>query len=360
MLSNNKEIMKKLINKLRRKKPQEPHARITNETIAEHRERILAGGRRFKYPVQYARHRLVISAISIAVAALLLLIGLIYYQLYRAQSSNDFMYRVTKVLPLPVASIDGQPVLYGDYLMKYRSSVHYLQEKEQVSLKTDDGKRQSDRIKQEAMADAVADAYAIKLAGEKGITVTDSELQLFLQQQRESADGAVSSATYHAVILDYYGWSADEYEHATYNKLLRQKVSYAVDDTAKKLADTVASQTRAANADLKTIADTVGGAKNASIIYGVSGMVPKVNQDGGLAKKAATLKVGEVSDVIRSTTGDGYYIIKLVETNDTQVSYQYIHVLLTTFDSQLADLKKSDTTFKEYIAVPKVDETTTK
>ncbi len=37
---------------------------ITNETVSEYRERILAGGRKFKYPVQYARHRLVIKTSS--------------------------------------------------------------------------------------------------------------------------------------------------------------------------------------------------------------------------------------------------------------------------------------------------------
>ena len=44
-----------------------------DETVAEHRERILAGGRKFKYPVQYARHRLVINAILVTLAALVLL-----------------------------------------------------------------------------------------------------------------------------------------------------------------------------------------------------------------------------------------------------------------------------------------------
>ena len=56
--------MKKLRRKKRSAEAEQP-SRITNETVAEHRERILAGGRRFKYPVQYARHRLVINTIII-------------------------------------------------------------------------------------------------------------------------------------------------------------------------------------------------------------------------------------------------------------------------------------------------------
>ena len=55
--------MKKLTAKLRRQKPEEEKpSRITNETVAEHREQILAGGRKFKYPVQYAKHKLVLNS----------------------------------------------------------------------------------------------------------------------------------------------------------------------------------------------------------------------------------------------------------------------------------------------------------
>ena len=47
--------MKKLLRKALGKNappPPETGGRITNETVAEHRERVLAGGRKFKYPLQ--------------------------------------------------------------------------------------------------------------------------------------------------------------------------------------------------------------------------------------------------------------------------------------------------------------------
>ena len=183
--------MKKLLNKVRRK-PQEEPGRITTETIAEHRERILAGGRRFKYPVQYARHRLVINATLISVGVIILLVTFIGWQLYFVQATNDFMYRVTKVVPLPVAKVDGEDVRFSDYLMKYRSSIHYLEEKELLNLNSEDGKSQSDFVKQQAMEDAITDTYALKVAKEQGIAVSDAELEAFLKLQRNSSDGAVS------------------------------------------------------------------------------------------------------------------------------------------------------------------------
>ncbi len=352
MPSSFKEIMKKLIAKvLRKKNAPEPSSRITNETVAEHRERILAGGRRFKYPVQYARHRLVINAIIISVAAVIIMAVIGWWQLYPLQNTDTFMYRVTKVLPLPVASVDGYPVLYSDYLMKYRSSAYYLEKKEQVSLNSTDGKRQLDYIKQQAMQDAVADAYAQKLAKGLNITVSDQELESFLTLQRQSPDGEVSQQTYDAVVLDYYNWTPDEYRYETKNKLLRQKVAYAIDQDASTLSSALLPKAKATGSNFQTIVSQTAAVGGSKATYGASGWVPRSNQDGGLAIAAAKLQKGGVSDVIKSTTGDGYYILRLVDSNDSQVSYEYIQIPLGKFSNDLAAIIKAGKV-KHYISIP--------
>lgn len=342
--------MKKLLVKIRRQNNKTP-SRITNETVAEHREQILAGGRRFKYPVQYVRHRLVINAVIISIVAIVVLAFVGWWQLYPMQNTSTFMYRVTRVLPLPVASVDGQLVPYRDYLMKYRSSAYYLQNKEQISLKSDDGKRQLGQVKQQAMQDAVADAYAAKLAKKEKITVTVAELETFLKLQRQSSDGEVSQQTYDAVVMDYYNWSPDEYRYATKNKLLRQKVAYAVDKDASTLRDLIAPLAQASGSKFQDIVATsqaIGGSKAA---YGASGWVPKTNQDGGLADAAAKLTQNKVSDVIKSTTGDGYYFVRLLDINDTQVSYEYIQIPLSAFKKDLDTINKAGKV-NEYISIP--------
>lgn len=347
--------MKKVFNKIRRKKEPEAPGRITTETIAEHRERILAGGRRFKYPVQYARHKLVINAIIVGVAAIILLVTVTWWQLYLAQNTSDFMYRVTRVIPLPVAVVDGEPVRYSDYLMKYRSSIHYLQEKERLNLATEDGKRQSDFVKNEAMADAVADAYAAKLAREQNITVSNVELEEFLKQQRMSPDSEVPEATYEAVILDYYGWSPDEYREAMKSKLLRQKVAFAIDDKAQTATDDVANRIKEGSTDLRALAETINKANENSVTYGALGFLPKTNQDGGITAAAAKLKKGQISEAIRSTTGDGFYYIKVLDSNNTQVNYEYIQIPLTVFNERLRQIQSSGDRIDEYIAIPEVE-----
>ncbi len=339
---------------MRKKQPQEPATRITTDTLAEHREKVLAGGRKFKYPVQYQRHRLVINAMLIGLGAVLLLIGIGWYMLYSAQNTSEFMYRVAKVVPVPVATVDGEPVQYSDYLMKYRSAEHYLLEKEQIDGNSEDGKSQLSYVKSQAMDDAVADAYATKLARNLDIEVTNADLEAFLKQQRQSSDGEVSEATYNAVISDYYGWSPSEYREAMRSKLLRQKVAYAVDSNADKITQSIETSVKAGNTDLNGLATGLNAQKEGTVTYMPAAWVPKNNQDGGLAEAAGKLSKGQVSTAIKTTSGNGYYYVKLVDSNDTQVQYEYIHVPLTEFNTKLEQVAK-DNKLSKFI---KVEDTT--
>ena len=346
-----KEQMKKLLGKFRKQSEVQPSARITSETVAQHRELILAGGRRFKYPIQYARHKLVINAIIISVVALVLVVIVGWWQLYPAQNTSEFMYRITKVLPLPVASIDGQPVLYSDYLMKYISSVNYLQQKEQLNLKTDDGKRQIEYIKQQSMQDSLTDAYAIKLAKGLNISVSDSEVEASLISQRQLVSIEMSEQAYKSVVVDYYGWSSSEYSHITATKLLRQKVAYAVDKDALKISDNISSMLKNdPTLDFAQLATTIATQTGAKVTHSVSGLVPKSNKDGGLAAEAVKLQTGQISLAFKSTLADGYYFIKQVAVNDKQVNYEYIKVPLTTFMTELGNAISSGKVTK-YISV---------
>ncbi|MCX6728875.1 MAG: peptidylprolyl isomerase [Candidatus Saccharibacteria bacterium] len=344
--------MKKLIKKIRRKDKEPLPTRITSETIEQHREHILAGGRKFKYPIQYARHKLVINAILISVAAVIIALALGLWQLYFAQNTSQFMYHVTKVIPVPVAYVDGQPVLYSDYLMEYLSSVHYLERKEQLNTKTDSGKRQVDYIKQKSMEYVIENAYAAKLAGNNNISVSSPELDNYLKQSRQTAAGEISEQTNNAVILDYYGWSPDEFRYMASKVLLRQKVAYAIDKDALKTAGTVETAlVKTPDSVFKDLSAAIGKSTGTKTTFGSSGWVPKTNQDGGLALQASKLKKSEISPVIKSTTGEGFYIIRLIDSNSSQVNYEYINIPLTAFTNSLKSTIKNGKVTK-FISIP--------
>jgi hypothetical protein len=347
--------MKKVRLYKRKKSAPEAEApeRITNETVAEHRERILAGGRRFKYPIQYAKHRLVINTIIISLVALITIAVVVWWQLYPAQNSSTFFYRITRVLPLPAASIDGFPVRYSDYLAGFRSQEHYLQVKENVDLYSKENKPQLDYIKRQALDDAVADSYAAKLAGELKIKVTKQQIVDAIMRQRQSRDGVTSQEAYDAIVLDHFNWTPEEAREVTARKLLHQEVSYTIDSLAAKQRDEVLEKLKT-ESDFDKAAASITPVGTAKVESGVTPLVPRNNQDGGLAEAASKLEIGQVSAAFRSATGDGYYIVKPIQKDgSSRVSYAYLKIPLTEFQKRLRQVK-SDHHFVEYIKIPEI------
>jgi len=150
------------------------------------------------------------------------------------------------------------------------------------------------------------------------------------------------------------GWEPNEYRQATKSKLLRQKVAYQIDKTAEQKQGQASTLLKDQNADLEKVAAQLGGSGDTKVTAGISGLVPKTNRDGGLSTAAAKLQVGQISPVIKTTTGDGYYFVKLLDKSDSQINYSYIRIPLTTFNKQLAQLKKNGKVH-EYISVPSAD-----
>lgn len=341
--------MKKLLRKLPRRKSQEaaeqPRERITNETVAEHRERILAGGRKFKYPVQVAKHRLVITSVVIGIIAVALLVLLTWQQLYIAQNTSSFMYRITQLVPLQVGSVDGHGVRYSDYLKKYRSSIHYLQQQNSINLGSEDGHRQAEFIKRREITNAEKNAYAMKLAADKNIKVSNKEVNDFIQ--RDLTAKRVSQEAYERTVLkSFYDWTLDDYKDIVHTELLKRKVSFAVDTAAKTQADALHTQL-AGGADFAAVAKASSDDVATKSTGGDVGILPIDNQDPhGLIAAAKNLQPNQLSQVI--TGADGYYIIKLIEKTDATIRYAQIKVSLHTFDDQFVALQKANK-IHEYI-----------
>jgi hypothetical protein len=156
--------MKNLLNRKDKKQPKKLPTRITNDTVAQHREKVLAAGRKHKYPIQYTKRRLVWITMFVSVAILAIFVGLGWAQLYLWKDTSDIAYRITKILPLPVANIDGENANYSDYLLYHRSSLAVLQTQGQSD--------QKDKVKfyqNQSINKALEVAYAKRLARENNI-----------------------------------------------------------------------------------------------------------------------------------------------------------------------------------------------
>lgn len=337
--------------KIKQKKNPIP-SRITNETVAEHREQILAGGRKFKYPVQYARHKLVINAILVVIVAAVLLAILGWWQLYPMQNSGTFMYRVTKIIPVPVASVDGQPVPYRDYLVSFRASKFYLDKYDEIKLDSKDGQRQLEHVKRQSLDMAEQISYARKIASRYGVSVSDKEINDFISKERDTANGRTSQETYDAAIKMLFDQTTADYRLSVANSLLRDKVAFSIDKNATKQIGGAKKIIQQNGGDFVAVADEMKDTQGGRVTVGQSGVIPlTTNKYNGLRiTEISALKQGEVSGVLKSTTDDGYYFVKVIEKTQSQVNFTYLHIPLRQFSDDFAKLKKSGKV-NEYITV---------
>ena len=329
-----------------------PADRITNTTVEARRQEILEKGRKFKYPVQYSKHKLDINAIVISTIAAAIGAIALWYQLYKVQNTGTFIYRVSLFAPVSVADIDGEKALYSDYLAQYRSNISVTEKQEGPLASKEDEKRRSDYYKRQSMDNIIANTFAIKLAKEYSISVSDEEIEEVFNEHRKTSNSEISESAFNKIIEDNYGLSPREYRRMFIElPLLRKKVTAHIDGNAKQLQSEVVAKLKANDNDFAKTADQFGGRVEMS----APGFVKLTNIDGGRTQIAATLSKGQVSKPFISRASDGYYIVKLLDKKDDEVSYAYIKIPFTEFNKHLESIK-SEGKIKEYISVPEVSQ----
>lgn len=309
------------------------------EKVEERRDEVLSRGRKFKYPMQYAKHRLVIQTVIISVVAIIAMVAVGWLMLYRWQDTSDMVYRITQVIPVPVAEVDGEKVRYSDYLMIYRSNLITAEQQGGQLGGLEDGDMMRADYRQAALSAAVEYTYALKLGKELGIEVTDAEIDAAFEDHRKVGGIDRSEEGFLKIVKDNFGMTKSEYRRMLYLSLMRAKVAQAVDEEALELAEQVDTHLAASSGDLRAAAEAMGE----SVIYEETGkLVDNMNVDEGRSDKAATLEPGQVSERFLSNNGDGYYYVKLVEKNDTQVNYNSLKIAFSEFDRMVEELYAED------------------
>lgn len=348
-MKNIKEKAKKIRDKVsKRAESRESQIdKITNTTLEEQRREILNKGKKFKYPVQYSKNRLVVNALVIAGVILITGAILLWYQLYRVQNASEFIYRFTAILPFPVAKVDGEKALYSDYLMEYRANMQIANAKKDEIEGANNTNALSTLNKSKAMKNAIANAYAQKIARELGISVSDKEISEVFDAQRKTQNTELTESALYKIAADNYGLSPNEYRRMFIElPLIRRKVTTQIDKNADKLKNEVSKYLSENSNNFSKAVEYFGD----KIEYSKPGKVRKTNIDGGRSRIAAGLKVGEVSKPFISNSGDGYYIVKLIEKTDNEVNYESIKIKFAEFNKQLEQLEK-DGKIQKYIKV---------
>ncbi|MBO4855259.1 SurA N-terminal domain-containing protein [Candidatus Saccharibacteria bacterium] len=332
--------MSKFIENIKERRSKKKNINITQQNLEESREEILTKGKKFKYPFQYAKHRIVISAIAIAVVAIATFVGIGWYQLYKAQNTGEVMYRFTKVLGLPVAEIDGHKVLYSDYLMLYRSSITSI-ERQRGKLDDSDEEIKALKVfyKRQALNDAEMYAYVLAELEARNLTVSASEIDEVIDGHKSIDGEKRSDEAFEGIVRDNFGLNMSEYRRLIMLSLAKRKLSVEIDEDAKKAAEEVEDALRAHGNNFSKVADIM---KNNDLIsYEAAGNAVEVsNLDSGRAEVAMKLeKKGDVSERFISKNGDGYYYVRLVAKDDKKVSYETISIRFSKVDNDVQKLR---------------------
>ena len=305
------------------------------EKVEERREEVLAKGRKFKYPLQYTKHKLVINTILVAAVAVVAMVVAGWLALYQFQSTGEMMYRVTQVLPMPVAEVEGAKVRYSDYLMIYRSNLQTSEQQSGQLGNTEDDDLVRAEYKRTALEAAVEYTYAMKLGKELGLSVAEEEIDQAFDEHRKVGGVERSEEAFLKIVQDNFGMNRREYRRMLELTLMKAKVEQEIDETAQAVAAEVETMLNENGGDMAAVAESLGE----QVEYEATGqLVDNMNVDGGRSNKAMTLEPGQVSERFLSNNGDGYYFVKLVEKTETQVNYESIKVKFTTFAERVAQL----------------------
>lgn len=286
--------------------------RITNETVAVHREEVLSSARKYVYPLQHSKHKIVLISTSIFILAFVSFFAYTTIALYRLKSYSTFLYRVTQVLPFPVAKAGPSYVAYENYLFELKHYIHYYQDQQKLDFNSESGKQQLDQFKKRALDKVVNDAYIKQLAKTNKVSVSDKEVneEITIVKQQNRLGG--SDKVFEDVLKEYWGWSIDDFKRSLSQQLLAEKLLPVLDPATVQKANIALNE-------LKGGADFVATAKKYSDDpskdtggdFGL--LVDRTNRDIPAQTVAALFKLqpGKYSDVIN--TGYSLEIVKLTD-----------------------------------------------
>lgn len=330
--------------------------RITNETVAEHREEVLSSARKYIYPLQHSKHKIVIFTITIVLASIVAFFTYCTLALYRFQGTSTFLYKATQVIPFPIARQGSKFIAYENYLFEVRRIMHYYENNQKIDFNSNFGKEQLAAQKQRALDDVINMAYIKQIAKEKNISVSDREVEDLIVLLRNQGRLGSSDQILEDVLKQFYGWTRNDLKRSLSNQLLEQKVLQALDTDTKGRADAVLAQVKAgrdfaklakANSDDVTTKDR-GGAFAFTITPTSKEVTPQA------IAAIFALKPGQTSGIVN--IGTGLEIFKMLELKDSQAKVAHIAFNFKDINEFLNDRKEKQPT-KPYIKLPEVQNT---
>jgi hypothetical protein len=315
--------------------------RITNDTVADHREDVLSSARKYIYPLQHSKHSIVRISLNLLVVVILAFFAFCIIDLYKFQDTGGFIYDVTKIVPFPVAKEGNSWVSYESYLFELRRNMHYYATQQQAVFTTKSGKLQLDRLKTQALNTAVENDLVKQLAKKYNVTVSSNEVNNELNLVKSENRLGSSNQVFKEVISQYYGWNMTDFKTELQQQLLQQAVVAKLDSEAWVRAQNALNQINK-GATFSSVAQAVSNDASTSGNGGAYPTAISINDQQIspiITSELFLLKPGQVSPVIN--TGFTLEIVKVLDRTGTSLHAAHIQINLQSINNYINPIKQS-------------------
>jgi parvulin-like peptidyl-prolyl isomerase/multisubunit Na+/H+ antiporter MnhC subunit len=323
---------------------EESVTRVTNETVAEAREDVLKSARKFVYPLTHSKHRVLTVSTIIVSLAIVSFLSYMVFSLYKKKDTSTFTYHVTQVLPFPIAKVGSSFVLYENYLFELKRYIYYYNNVEKVDFSNPKNKPQLDDQKKKILDRIINQAYIKKIAKEKGISVSENEIDDRLTALKNQNRLGNNDKVFQDTLRDFYDWSVSDFRRSIRNDILTSKVLAVIDVDTRSEANKALDELKNGG-DFATLAAKYSDDAQTKNSGGeIPGYLDPKDRNSSSEEVAAlaNLNVGQTSDAIN--LGYGLEIVKKLEEKDGK--YHFAHILFTfkSIDEALNDQKAKDKT----------------
>ncbi len=313
--------------------------RITSETVAEHREKVLSKARKYIYPLEHSKHKIVLITTALFTAAVIGFFTYCTLALYLFKSNSGFLYGVTQVIPLPVAKVGPDFIAYENYLFELRHYVHYYQTQQKVDFNSVVGKQQLADYKHRALQKVLDDDYVKQLARQHKVSISDRELNDEIAVVRSQNRLGANEKGFEDVLKANFGWSLNDFKRSLKQEMLAQKLVAALDTGSQAQAQTAYNMLSGGSkfADVAKKYSQDKSSKNKGGEYGF--LIDKTNRDlsAQVTQTLFQLKPGQISGIIN--TGYTLEIVKNIQIQGGKIRAAHIVFTLQDINNFLNPLK---------------------
>ncbi len=283
------------------------------------------------------------------IGALLLLIVLFGYGIYRYHWQGPFIRRLSKIIPYPAIFVDWEVISYRAYLDDWGTLEKYWaaeRENSRVLLGIPDRAEIRERLVNKLIEEKIVQLWARAQA----LAVLPEELEAEWQRLQTPGQSAVDVSLF---LNKAYGWNEAKFKTRVLAPfLLEQKVKAALlranqsdDGSLLKRAQEIYTKAMAPKANFSELAKADSDDRLSARAGGDLGYFSRGTFEPQLEKAIFDMSIGDISEPLKSSFG--YHIFQLDDLLydesgvPTQAAVRQILVKAFDFDDWLASQKNS-------------------